>query len=245
MFLKHRALQAEYFDALDRPAEEIAESYAMLARVNRFFSHAAPFQRFLPTLLNEARCHSLTVLDLGAGDGSLGDQLTRWATARGWDWRFTNLDLNPQVVRLNPKARWVIGSALQLPFQDQAFDIVIASQMTHHFMSDEEVCRHFQEAWRVTRHALFFNDLHRNAALYSLLWVWLRIFRLPKHFRSDCLLSVRRGWRTAEWRKLAGQAGIPNARIRLHHGTRLLLQACREPNERASEAVVAADVRRL
>ena len=63
----------------------------------------------------------------------------------------------------------VTGSALQLPFADGSFDLVVASQMTHH-LTDEEVVQHWREAWRVTRDAIFICDLHRNAGFYALLW---------------------------------------------------------------------------
>ena len=228
MFFKHRALQAEYFDTLDQPAAEVADGYAMLGRVNRFFYFASPFKTFLPKALGEERCRSLSLLDLGAGDGSLGDELSRWATARGWNWRITNLDLNQQAMRLNPAAQWVAGSVLALPFQDQAFDVVIASQMTHHLMSDADACQHFREAWRVTREVLFINDLHRNAVLYAILWVLLRCYRFPKNFRDDGLLSVQKSWRVGEWRSLAARAGIPEARVWLYGGARLMLQARRK-----------------
>lgn len=227
MFLNRRALQAEYFDALDRPMTDVAEGYELLGRVNRLFSFTSPFQIFLPQMLGEERCRSLSFLDLGAGDGSLGDALSLWAAERGWHWRFTNLDLNQQAMRLNPRANWVVGCALALPFCDQSFDVVVASQMTHHLVTEEQVCRHFSEAWRVTRQALFVNDLHRNAILYAALWVLLRVRRFPKHFRDDGLLSVRRGWRVREWQTLAKRAGIPNARVWLYGGARLLLQARR------------------
>lgn len=228
MFLNRRALQAEYFDALDRPMTDIAEGYALLGRVNRFFAYTSPFQIYLPQMLGEDHCRSLSFLDLGAGDGSLGDALSQWAAERGWHWRFTNLDLNQQAMRLNLRARWIVGSALALPFRDQSFDVVVASQMTHHLVTEEQVCRHFGEAWRVARQALFVNDLHRNAVLYAALWVLLRFRRFPKHFRDDGLLSVRRAWRVGEWQALAARAGIPNVRVWLYGGARLLLQARRE-----------------
>src|SRR5581483_7869975 len=126
---------------------------------------------------------------------------------------------------LCPGERCVTGSALLLPFRDETFDVVVASQMAHHLPGEGEVSRHFQEAWRVTRDVLFLNDLHRNVALYAALWLLLRVQRVPKHFRSDALLSVRRGWRVKEWRRLAGQAGIPNARVWLYAGTRVMLEA--------------------
>lgn len=230
MFLKRRALQAEYFDEHDRPFEELAAGYAMLTRVNRLFIHTKPYDNRIPKLLGEERCRSLSVLDIGAGDGSFGEDLTRWAAKRGWDWRVTNLDLNQQVTRLNPSAKWVVASALQMPFADQTFDVVTASSMTHHFVSEDDVVQHFREAWRVTRGALLLNDLHRNIFLYSLLWLTVRCFRFPEIFRQDALLSVKRGWRRREWRELARRAGIPNARVWLYGGARIMLEASRELN---------------
>ena len=225
MFFRRRLLQAEYFDALDRPAAEMAEGYELLGRMNRLFLLASPFKKALPQLFGPERCRSLSLLDLGAGDGSLGHELSQWAAARGWDWRVTNLDLNLRAIQLNGAGQCVVGSALSLPFRDQCFDVVIASQMAHHLMSDNEVCRHFQEAWRVSRDVIFFNDLHRNPALYAVLWLIIRLRRYPSHFRSDALLSVRRGWRVGEWRRLADQAGIPGAEVRLYAGARVILQA--------------------
>jgi len=225
VFFKRRILQAEYFDALDRPASEMAEAYAMLAFVNRVCLLARPFQRLLPKMLGEERCRSLTLLDLGAGDGWLGNELQRWAAARGWDWRVTNLDLNARALSLSHNSPGVVGSALALPFRDGAFDIVMASQMAHHLATDDEVCAHFKEAWRVARAAVLLNDLHRNVILYAAIWLLLRLKRAPETFLSDGLVSVRRGWRVKEWRALAARAEIPNARVWLYYGSRVILEA--------------------
>ncbi|MGN6555715.1 MAG: class I SAM-dependent methyltransferase, partial [Verrucomicrobiota bacterium] len=165
MFLRRRATQAEYFDSLDRPHAEMVEAYASLASVNRLFLFAEPFQRLLPRFLELQNCGSLSILDLGAGDGLLGTSLSEWAAKKhGWKWRFTNLDINLPALRLNEHGQNVAGSALALPFRDNSFDVVIASQMTHHF-SDAEVVQHLREAWRVTRRAIFLSDLHRGPAL--------------------------------------------------------------------------------
>jgi hypothetical protein len=225
MFFNHRALQAEYFDEPGRPMEEIAQGYEMLASVNRFFVLAEPFQRVLPKLLGVERCRSLSMLDLGAGDGALGNELTDWAVKRGWDWRIINLDNNLLAMRLNGGPANIVASAVCLPFRDRSFDVVLASQMTHHLMSDVEVCQHFREAWRVTRDLVFINDLHRNPGLYVALWLLMRMWRYPAHFRADGLLSVKRGWRVGEWRSLARRAGIPNPRVWLYAGARVMLQA--------------------
>jgi 2-polyprenyl-3-methyl-5-hydroxy-6-metoxy-1,4-benzoquinol methylase len=225
MFLARRSAQAEYFDDPERSFAEVAEGFRQLRRVNRLFRFADPFQRLLSRWLGAEDCRKLSVLDLGAGDGSLGHELTTWAARRGWIWRVTSLDLSPRGLRLNPQSFSVAGSAVALPFRDQSFDVVIASQMTHHLPDDAAVVQHFREAWRVTRDAIFLNDLHRNLALVALVWLGAHATRLSPEMRADGLLSVRRGWRVQEWQALAARAEIPNAEIRLYLGTRIMLQA--------------------
>jgi len=226
MFLSGRATQAEYFDSPGRPEPEIVESYESLAAMNRLLMFAEPFQRLFPKFLGRDQCRSLSILDLGGGDGSLATLLTRWAAEqREWDWRFTNLDFTMPALRRSRCARNVAASALALPFRDESFDVVIASQTTHHMTGDEAVRRHLSEAWRVARRAIYFSDVHRGPALYGFLWLVLHLRRFPKHFTHDALLSVRRGFRIGELQALAREAGIPGAKAWLYYGARVILQA--------------------
>ncbi len=217
-------MQAEYFDAPDRPAGEVTAAFRELDRVNRLFQFSHPFVSRLPRWLGRPRCERLEILDVGAGTGLLGKRLSDWARRRGWDWRFTNLDANPVALKSGNAENGVLGSALQLPFADGSFDLVVASQMTHH-LTDAEVVQHWREAWRVTRDAIFICDLHRNAGFYAMLWLTMRLMRADRRLREDGLISVKRGFRLGEWRELASRAEIPQARVWLYYGTRIVLQA--------------------
>ncbi len=221
MFLRHRATQAEYFDRPERTLEELREHYAVLGGLNRVTRFERPFQIGLPTLLGPGGCREVSLLDLGAGDGLLGRRLTEWAGAQGWNWRFTNLDHCPLTAQLNPEPNHVVASATELPFPDAAFDVVVATSMTHHLQSDREVVAHFREAARVARRAVLICDLHRNGVF--LFGLWLFLLRAPRAFRADAMLSVRRGWRVPEWQTLAAEAGLTGARVWREHGTRVLL----------------------
>src|SRR5712671_398851 len=123
MFLSRRAAQAEYFDT-ERPSAETIEFYRELGRVNRLFLFAHPFQWFIPRMLDLQSIRALSILDLGAGDGSLGETLVAWAAGRGWTWKITNLDNRPIALTLSPGQLNVVGSALALPFRDASFDLV-------------------------------------------------------------------------------------------------------------------------
>jgi SAM-dependent methyltransferase len=223
MFFHKRSTQAEYFDTPGLAEAERAGAFRELDRINRLFRFSHPFASRLPSWLGKKRCERLDILDVGAGTGLLGKELSAWAQRRGWDWRFTNLDANPVLKSVGP-AKTVTGSALQLPFADGSFDLVVASQMTHH-LTDKQVVQHWREAWRVTRDAIFICDLHRNAGLYAMLWLTMHLLRSRRTLRDDGLLSVKRGFRRGEWRELAARAEIPDAKVWLYYGTRIGLQA--------------------
>jgi len=224
MFLVERSMQAESLDSDARPPAAVAADYQQLARVNRLFFFSHPFVVRLPRLLGRENCRSLTLLDVGAGDGMLGRRLEEWAQRRGWCWEVTNLDTNPHALALNPGGRNVLGSALALSFPDARFDVVVASQMTHH-LTDAEVVTHFREAWRVARRGVLVSDLHRNAFLCALVWCGVRVLGLSREMREDGVISVRRGFRLDEWRRSAEEAGILGARVWLYANTRIMLAA--------------------
>jgi SAM-dependent methyltransferase len=223
MFLSWRTTQEEYFDS-ERPAEEVAEFFSSLGRVNRVFDFAEPFRELLPKVLGEAGCRALSVLDVGAGDGSLGRTVQAWAMGRGWNWRVVNLDCSLPALRLNVGGTNVAGSAVKLPFRQGSFDVVVASQMAHH-LTDTDVKLLLQETWRVARRAVVLCDLHRNIGLYVLLWLLFCFQKHPASFRADGLLSVKRGWRVGELLGLARAAGVPGASAKLRFGARIVLHA--------------------
>jgi SAM-dependent methyltransferase len=224
MFFRERSTQAEYFDTPGLSPVQREEAYRELDRLNDFFHLSHTFVSQLPRWLGKRRCENLRILDVGAGSGRLGKRLSDWARRRNWNWQFTNLDFYPDGQTAANGATFVTGSALDLPFADNSFDLVIASQMTHH-LTDTDVVQHWREAWRVTRDALFICDLHRNVCFYSMLWVFLLLLCRDRRLRADGLISVKRGFRRREWRALAAQADLPDAKVWLYYGTRIVLQA--------------------
>jgi hypothetical protein len=58
-----------------------------------------------------------------------------------------------------------------------------------------------------------------------MLWLSMPLMRISRALREDALISVKRGFRRREWRELAARAGIPDAKVWLYYGTRIVLQA--------------------
>lgn len=224
--MSQRATQAECFDTPGRPLEEVRSDYQWLARVNRLTHFAKPFQHFLPYYLGSEGCRNLRILDVGAGDGRLGETLEAWARRNDWHWEVTNLDANPLCAHIAPRPV-VLGSATQLPFPDDSFDVVVATTMTHH-LTDAQTVDHFREAGRVARKLVLIVDVQRRAWFLGLMWLVLVLLRAPAHFRADGVLSILRGWRLPEWRELAAKAGLDGARFHALAGM-LLVLAWRPP----------------
>jgi len=238
--LCQRITEPEHFDDPARTPEEIADGYRQLARVNRLFAFHDPYTRVMARWLGHAHCARLSILDLGAGDGSLGAAMEKWAHAQDWEWKVTNCDVNRIALQLSPNARNVAGSALALPFRPDAFDVVIASQMTHHLDRADEVVQHLREAQRVARQGVFITDMKRSLFLYAVIWCVTHALRLRPEMRRDGLLSVQRSWTRAELGQLAERAGFRNAMVRSYFGARVIVAARKNaPTVSASETSAA------
>lgn len=164
MLFTSRTAEREHFDAPGQTLADLSDYYQWLDRINRVTRGERPYLKFLPRELGDHSCRQLTFLDVGAGAGQLGGLVEGAAAARGLHWEFTSLELNPLAAQLNTGGRHVVGDALAIPFPDESFDVVTATTMTHHLEDDAQVVRHFAEAWRVARRAVFIYDLHRNPA---------------------------------------------------------------------------------
>jgi hypothetical protein len=51
----------------------------------------------------------------------------------------------------------------------------------------------------------------------------------PASFKADALLSVKKGWRKADLARLAAQAGVESAKVKVYFGARVVLEASKRP----------------
>ncbi|HEY0082116.1 MAG TPA: methyltransferase domain-containing protein, partial [Pyrinomonadaceae bacterium] len=181
-----------------------------------------------------AGLREFSLLDVGAGSGELLRVAAREARARGWRARLVGLELNERSARAILEESHgfteigaVRGDALHLPFADEAFDYVICSLFTHHFR-DEGVVEILREFRRVARRRLFVIDLHRHALAYFLYTTVGRLFLHNRLVREDGALSIRRGFRAGELRRLAEQAQLAHVEVRRRFPFRLVLSAGRK-----------------
>ena len=208
----HRANEDEIMDDLGQPEHEFAAAYRELEIVNRWLGGVRAIERFLPGGSN------LLILDVGAGACDVSEALLRRVSCR-----IVVLDLNARGLKLAEKSWPVVGNALELPFRDEMFDVVMASLFFHH-LSDEDCGRVLAQMWRITRRRVVVNDLHRHAVAYFSIRALSALFSKSRMVRHDGPVSVRRAFRPSELLEIAREAGVP-ARVHRSFPYRLVLTA--------------------
>jgi ubiquinone/menaquinone biosynthesis C-methylase UbiE len=212
MNFRHRANEDEIMDDLSRPEHEFAAAYRELEMVNRWLGGIRAIERFLPAIPD------LLILDIAAGACDSSEALIRRIPCR-----IVVLDRNPRGLKLARKSWPVVGDALELPFRDATFDVVMASAFFHH-LSNDDCARILEQMWRIAKRLVLVNDLHRHPVAYLSIRILAACFSKSTMFRHDAPVSVRRAFRPRELLSIANAAGVP-ARVYRSFPYRLVLVA--------------------
>jgi ubiquinone/menaquinone biosynthesis C-methylase UbiE len=195
----------ELMDAPGQPADEVADAYQVLRRVNRQLGNLRTLRAEIRQGLAENRPGSaVALLDVGAGAGDLTVAMRRELEASGQSARAVALDLDPIALRLAAQQglEVVRANALRLPFPDRAFDLVTAVKFAHHFHGPP-LSRLLAEMARVARRRVLVLDIRRHWAAYGGFVLWSRLFTRNRLVRHDGPLSVLRGFTHEELLRLA------------------------------------------
>jgi 2-polyprenyl-3-methyl-5-hydroxy-6-metoxy-1,4-benzoquinol methylase len=136
-----------------------------------------------------------TMLDVGTGRGDIPEAAVEAAKAYGVELRTVGLDISlPLVSETRHRTDYALrGDALALPFRSKSVDIVLASQVLHHF-TESSAAALIKEMNRVARHRVVISDLRRSFVAAA--GLWLGSFPLGFHpvSRHDGVVSVMRGF---------------------------------------------------
>lgn len=214
-------------ELLDDPAAEpaqVCESLRNIARANFWFGGAAAVRYGLRHAFppGEAPTTPVTCLDVGTGMGDLPLMAVAWARARGITLKPLGLERHAAAARLAQQEGLavLVGDGGTLPIRDSGVDLVLLSQVAHHF-SPDAVVHLVRECTRVAKRAVILADLRRSALAALGFRVAGHALRFDADTMRDGVTSLRRGFSSASLRELLARAGV-TARVVRRPGARLV-----------------------
>jgi SAM-dependent methyltransferase len=176
-----------------------AQAMADVARSNALFGGTRVVRHQVRGLLPRIRGRAL-LLDVGTGSADIAAALQQDATAAGVDVCVMGLDLSEDLARgarqrLGTGA--VVASALHIPLADRSVDVIVCSQLLHHF-AEQDARALVAELHRVSRGWVLISDLRRSWLAAGGFWVASALLGFHAVTRSDGVVSVLRGFTVPE-----------------------------------------------
>lgn len=225
-----RAHGLEFIDAGSHDEEQLQNSLAEMARVNRWLGGNRAIRRHLGECAKSVAVEEpLRLLDVGTGRGDIPLFMASELGSRA-DVKVYGLDLQRQVVRIahdacrhSPRVEVLAGDALALPFKTDAVDVVVSSLTLHHF-DDDAAAAVVAEMARVAKRRVIITDLERHPVNYAGAQVLAStLWRRDPYSRYDGPLSVLRAFTRDELTRIGRSAGLANVQVFRHFPYRLAL----------------------
>jgi hypothetical protein len=183
-----------------------------IGRVNRWFGGVATTQKMVARVAQTSGAKHFSLLEVAAGTGEVPEIVRQRLARRGITLDVTLLDRARSHLPVENHASGnhsIVGDALDLPFGDNAFDVVSCSLFAHH-LNPQQLAQFVREGLRVCRQALLINDLIRHPLHLALAFAGYPIMRSHVAW-LDGLTSVRRAYAPDEIRSVLASAFSPTA----------------------------------
>jgi SAM-dependent methyltransferase len=196
----------EILDSPDVDPELVVRSITDVTHANAVFGGVSSAIDELKLTLN-ALPRQATLLDVGTGLGDIPCRARKVARKHGIELTTVGLD---SAIELTQACRGslsltVCADALRLPFADRSIDVVMCSQVLHHF-AGEDALTLLREMNRVARVRVIVSDIHRSWIAAAGLWLASFPLRFHAVSRHDGVVSVLRGFTAGELRTTVTEA---------------------------------------
>lgn len=211
----------EYLDDPVINAQVAERSMGDVARSNALFGGAHAVLAELHDLFLVPRS-SFSLLDVGTGLGDIPARVRAEAARHGVTVCTVGVDTSEVLALAAHDAALPVvrADALRLPMADRAFDVVLCSQLLHHFLGDDGVVL-LRELDRVARRRVIVSDIRRSWLAAAGIWLASWPLRFHPVSRHDGVVSVLRGFTRDELGGVVRVAVGVTPRVRRHRGFRV------------------------
>jgi ubiquinone/menaquinone biosynthesis C-methylase UbiE len=198
MLTPPRKRGVEILDSPDVDPQLVTRSLADVARANALFGGVSSALEELMTVLEDSPPIT-TLLDVGTGLGDIPCRAREMARGNGVALTTIGLDSAPELAAASRASVdfSVCADALRLPFADESIDVVMCSQVLHHFTGGDASIL-LREMNRVARVRVIVSDLRRSWIAAAGLWLASFPLRFHAVSRHDGVVSVLRGFTPEE-----------------------------------------------
>jgi SAM-dependent methyltransferase len=163
-----------------------------------------------------------TLLDVGTGMGDIPRRARDVAARSGVTLDTVGLEAAEWLAAAGRSSTTaaVVGDGRSLPFATHSVDVVICSQVLHHFF-DHDAIALVQELNRVARTRVIISDLLRSDLAVAGLWLFTFVLGFHPVSRHDGIMSIRRGFTPGELGTIVRAATGAQPRIREYLGFRV------------------------
>jgi 2-polyprenyl-3-methyl-5-hydroxy-6-metoxy-1,4-benzoquinol methylase len=201
-----RARGREILDDPETPADIRARAMRDVGRSNRLFGGTRAVLRELRAIAAELPSR-VRLVDVGTGLGDIPAAAQDAMARRGVSVETIGVDASESLLRESRRRLQgvVAGDARRLPLADGSADVVICSQVLHHFF-DDDLKLLLAELDRVSRGWVIVSDLQRSWLAAGGFWLASSALRFHEVTRVDGMTSVLRGFQPSELESMVRSA---------------------------------------
>lgn len=218
---KYRSQQVEIMDSLDFQGLEMQNLLKDLKTVNKWLGgNKITIDGLKKLVHNKDKVETVTILDIGCGDGELLRQCSEFGKRNNFDFKLIGIDFNENILNYaETKSKNYLNIKYQKVdvFSEENLipncDIALCTLFLHHF-SKEKIEFLLQVLLNKTSIGIIVNDLERSRPAFNLFKIISQFFLKTETARHDGLISVARGFKKAELKNISIK--IPNQQSEIH-----------------------------
>ncbi|ARS41173.1 methyltransferase [Sphingobacteriaceae bacterium GW460-11-11-14-LB5] len=217
----YRSTAPEIMDDFAMEGEVLRDALDKIASINQLLGGNKVTLDGVKTLINGKPLDQvIRITDIGCGNGDMLRTLADYANKQGLHFILKGIDANKftishaQSLSENyPNITYACSDIFDDLSKTEPCDIMLCTLTLHHF-KDEEIIDLLENFKRSAAIGIVINDLQRSAVAYYLFKALCYVFRLNDMSREDGLISILRGFKSADLLKYSKQLNLKSSSIK-------------------------------
>ncbi len=201
---KNRTEASEIMDNFEMEGEVLREALDKIASINQFLGGNKITLQGVEKLLKNHKNQSITIVDVGCGNGDMLRALANFAAKKGYNFKLIGIDANQftihyaqKISQQHPNISYQCLDIFSDEFLNLNYDILICTLTLHHF-NNQEILKLMKIFCNKATIGVLINDLHRNLLSYRLFQGLCKVLNLNAMTKEDGLTSILRGFKKQE-----------------------------------------------